>query len=43
VLALRTALERYERAGSPASLDAAFAAAARVVADRRGERANPRP
>ena len=43
VLALRTALERYERAGSPAALDAAFAAAARVVAERRGERANDPP
>jgi hypothetical protein len=43
VLSLRTALERYERGGSPAALDAAFAAAARVVAERRGERANDPP
>lgn len=43
VLALRTALERYEQVGSPASLDAAFAAAARAVAERRGERANDPP
>ena len=43
MLALRTALERYERAGSPAALDAAFAAAARAVAERRGERANDPP
>lgn len=42
-LSLRTALERYERGGSPAALDAAFAAAARVVAERRGERANDPP
>jgi hypothetical protein len=41
--ALRTALERYERAGSPAALDAAFVAAARAVAERRGERANDPP
>ncbi len=43
MLALRTALERYERGGSPAALDAAFAAAARAVAERRGERANDPP
>jgi hypothetical protein len=43
VLALRTALDRYQRAGSPASLDVAFAAAARAVAERRGERANEPP
>jgi hypothetical protein len=43
VVALRTALDRYERAGSPAALDAAFAAAARAVAARRGERANQPP
>jgi hypothetical protein len=43
VLALRTALDRYQRAGSPAALDVAFAAAARAVADRRGERANEPP
>ena len=43
VLALRTALDRYLEAGSPAALDAAFAAAARAVAERRGERANQPP
>ena len=43
VLALRTALDRYQRAGSPAALDVAFAAAARAVAERRGERANEPP
>jgi hypothetical protein len=43
VLTLRTALERYEQAGQPAALDAAFAAAARAVAERRGERANEPP
>lgn len=43
VLALQTALDRYERAGSPAALDVAFAAAARAVAERRGERANEPP
>ncbi|MGH2882924.1 MAG: hypothetical protein ACRDPA_09565 [Solirubrobacteraceae bacterium] len=43
VVALRTALERYERAGSPVALDAAFAAAARAVAERRGERASDPP
>ena len=43
VLALRTALDRYQRAGSPAALDVAFAAAARAVAERRGERANDPP
>lgn len=43
VVALRTALERYERSRSPAALDAAFAAAARAVAARRGERANEPP
>jgi hypothetical protein len=42
-VALRTALERYEQAGSPAALDAAFVAAARTVAERRGERANDPP
>ena len=42
-LALQTALDRYERAGSPAALDVAFAAAARAVAERRGERANEPP
>jgi hypothetical protein len=43
VLALQTALDRYERVGSPAALDVAFAAAARAVAERRGERANEPP
>jgi len=43
VVALRTALERYEQARSPAALDAAIAAAARAVAERRGERANQPP
>jgi len=43
VVALRTALERYEQARSPAALDAAFVAAARAVAERRGERANQPP
>lgn len=43
VLALRTALDRYLQAGSPAALDVAFAAAARAVAERRGERASEPP
>ena len=43
VVALQTALDRYERAGSPAALDVAFAAAARAVAERRGERADEPP
>ena len=43
VVALRAALDRYQAAGSPAALDAAFAAAARAVAERRGERANEPP
>ena len=43
VLALRAALDRYQDAGSPAALDAAFAAAARAVAERRGDRANEPP
>jgi len=43
VVALQTALDRYERAGSPAALDVAFAAAARAVAERRGDRANEPP
>ena len=43
MVALRTALERYGRARSPAELDTAFAAAARAVAERRGERANEPP
>ena len=42
-VALRTALERYEMARSPAALDVAFAAAARAVAERRGARANEPP
>lgn len=41
--ALRAALERYRQAGSPAALDVAFAAAARAVAERRGERADEPP
>ncbi|MGO9889399.1 MAG: hypothetical protein ACLP0L_16005 [Solirubrobacteraceae bacterium] len=43
VLALRAALDRYQEAGSPAALDAAFAAAARAVAERRGDRAKEPP
>ena len=43
VPALRAALDRYQEAGSPAALDAAFAAAALAVAERRGERANEPP
>jgi hypothetical protein len=43
VLALRTALERYEQGQSPRSLDVAFAAAARAVADLRGDRAAAPP
>ena len=43
VLALRAALDRYLQAGSPAALDAAFAAAAQAVAERRGDRANEPP
>ena len=43
VLALRTALDRYQRNGSPAELDVAFAAAARAVAELRGERAGEPP
>ena len=43
VVALRTALERYELARSPEALDGAFAAAARAVAERRGERAHDPP
>ena len=39
VPALRAALDRYQQDGSPAALDVAFAAAARAVAARRGERA----
>jgi hypothetical protein len=40
---LRAALNRYRQTGSPASLDVAFAAAARAVAERRGERADEPP
>jgi hypothetical protein len=43
VLALRLALERYEQARSARALDTAFAAAARAVAERRGERAGEPP
>ena len=43
VLALRAALDRYQEVGSPAALDAAFAAAARAVAERRGDRAKEPP
>ena len=43
VLALRAALDRYERDGSPRSLDVAIAAAARAVADLRGEQAGETP
>jgi hypothetical protein len=43
VRALRAALDRYERAGVPEALDAAFVAAARAVAERRGDRANDLP
>jgi hypothetical protein len=43
VVALRAALDRYERARSPAALDLAFAAAARAVAERRGERSGEPP
>jgi hypothetical protein len=45
VPALRSALDRYERSGgrSAADLDVAFAAAARAVAELRGERAGDPP
>src|SRR5205085_2197974 len=43
VLALQVALERFERGRSPRALDVAFAAAARAVAERRGERATVPP
>ena len=43
VPALRAALDRYQQDGSPAALDVAFAAAARAVAARRGERAGDPP
>jgi hypothetical protein len=40
---LRLALERYEQARSARALDMAFAAAARAVAERRGDRAGEPP
>jgi hypothetical protein len=43
VLALKVALERYADGRSPAKLDVAFVAAARAVADLRGERASAPP
>jgi len=43
VPALRAALDSYQQSGSPATLDVAFAAAARAVAERRGERAGEPP
>jgi hypothetical protein len=43
VVALRSALDRYADGPSPATLDHAFAAAARAVAELRGERAAERP
>ncbi len=43
VLALRAALDGYELAGSPAALDRALAAAARAVAELRGDRAAEPP
>jgi len=43
VPALRAALDSYQESGSPATLDRAFAAAARAVAARRGERASEPP
>lgn len=43
VPALRAALDRYQASRSPATLDVAFAAAARAVAERRGERAGEPP
>ncbi len=43
VPALRAALDRYQQDASPAALDVAFAAAARAVAERRGERAGDPP
>ena len=43
VLALRLALERYEQGRSVQALDVAFAAAARAVAERRGDRAGETP
>jgi hypothetical protein len=43
VLALRAALDRYEKARSARALDVAFAAAAATVADVRGDRASVPP
>jgi hypothetical protein len=43
VLALRLALDRYEQGRSARALDVAFAAAARAVAELRGERAGVPP
>jgi hypothetical protein len=43
VTALRLALDRYEENRSPQALDRAFAAAARAVVERRGERASTPP
>ena len=43
MLALRTALERYEAVPSGRTLDVAFAAAAAAVAEARGERAGVAP
>jgi hypothetical protein len=43
VPALRAALDRYQASGSPATLDVAFGAAARAVAERRGDRAREPP
>lgn len=43
VVALRVALDRYEQGRSARALDVAFAAAARAVADLRGERAGDTP
>ncbi len=43
VQALRVALDRYEHGRSARALDVAFAAAARAVADLRGERAGETP
>lgn len=43
VASLRLALDRYEAEGSPRALDVAFVAAARTVAELRGERAQTAP
>ena len=43
VLALRAALDRYEKARSAGALDVAFASAAAAVADLRGDRASVPP